>query len=283
MFLEVDLEYPKDIHCLHEDFPMAPERYNVTYDELSPLNQTLYRKMKANDFLTNYSEEKLIPTFHNRKKYILHIKCLIFYLSHGLILKKIYRIVSFRQKPFLKEYILTLTNLRSISAAKNLTFFVNVFKLLANSTYGKFAQNPNNFTHAKLCLNEKELRKATNSNRFLSVSVINQNVAIVEYKPEKVLYDSPFPVAATILDLAKLHLYYYYYDVLKPAFFPDKVSLLMSDTDSIIFSVNCTNFFDKYKKLPMFDFSNFPKNNSLYSDENRKALLFLKMKIQMTS
>ena len=57
----------------------------------------------------------------------------------------------------------------------------------------------------------------------------------------------------------------------------------MSDTDSIIFSVNCTNFFDKYKKLPMFDFSNFPKNNSLYSDENRKALLFLKMKIQMTS
>ena len=239
--------------------------------------------MKGNDFIRNYAEEKLIPTFHNRKKYILHIKCLIFYLSHGLILKKVHRIVSFKHKPFLKEYILTLTKLRSISAAKNLSFFVNVFKLLANSTYGKFARNPNNFTYAKLCLNEKELRKATNSNRFLSVSVINQNVAIVEYKPEKILYDSPFPVAATILDLAKLHLYYYYYDVLKPAFSPEKVSLLMSDTDSIIFSVNCSNFFDKYKKLPMFDFSNFPKHNSLYSDENRKALLFLKMKIQMTS
>ena len=67
MFLEVDLEYPKEIHRQHEDFPMAPERYNVKYDELSPLNQTLYRKMKANDFFTNYSEEKLIPTFHNRK------------------------------------------------------------------------------------------------------------------------------------------------------------------------------------------------------------------------
>ena len=26
----------------------------------------------------------------------------------------------------------------------------------------------------------------------------------------------------------------------------------------------------------MFDFSNFPKNNSLYSDENRKALLYFK-------
>ena len=276
MFLEVDLEYPKDIHSHHEDFPMAPERHKVTYDQLSPLNQSLYGKMKTNDLIKNYAEEKLIPTFYNRRNYILHMKFLIFYLSHGLILKKIHRIVSFKQTPFLKEYILSLTKLRSEAAAKNLTFFVNVFKLLANSTYGKFPQNPNNYTHAKLCLNEKDLQKATNSNRFLSVSVINKSVAIVEYKPEKIMYNSPFPVAATILDLAKLHLYNYYYDILKPTFFPDKVSLLMTDTDSIIFSVKCSDFFDKYKNLPMFDFSNFPKNNSLYSDENRKALLYFK-------
>ena len=133
MFLEVDLEYPKEIHEKHGDFPMAPEKYNVTYNELSPLNQSLYRKMKNNEFFTNHAEEKLIPTLHNRKNYILHIKSLIFYLSHGLILKKIHRIVSFEQKPFLKEYIMTLTKLRAICAAKNLTFFVNVFELLANA------------------------------------------------------------------------------------------------------------------------------------------------------
>lgn len=276
MFLEVDLNYPKKLHKLHEDFPLAPERYKITYNELSPINQFLYKKMQKNTSQDTYCEKKLIPTFHNRKYYILHIKCLLFYLSHGLILKKIHRIVSFKQKPFLKDYILTLTNLRSISAAKNLTFFVNVFKLLANSTYGKFAQNPNNFTYAKLCLCERDLKKAINSNRFLRASIVNQDVAIVEYKPEKILYDSPFSVAATILDLAKLHLYYYYYDVLKPTFVPDKVSLIATDTDSIIFSVNCPNFFTKYKKLPLFDFSNFKKHDSLYSDKNRKALLFFK-------
>ena len=43
---------------------------------------------------------------------------------------------------------------------------LNVFKLLTNSTYGEFAQNTNNFTHAKICLDEKELQKATNSNCF---------------------------------------------------------------------------------------------------------------------
>ena len=40
MFLEVDLEYPKEIHEKHGDFPMAPEKYNVTYNELSPRNQS---------------------------------------------------------------------------------------------------------------------------------------------------------------------------------------------------------------------------------------------------
>ena len=281
MFLEVDLKYPKEVHELHEDFPLAPERYEVTYNELSPINQFLYKKMKANISSGTYSEEKLIATFHERKHYTLHIKCLLFYLSHGLVLKKVHRIVSFKQKPFLKDYILTLTHLRSIAAKNNLTFFVNVFKLLANSTYGKFAQNPNNFTFAKLCICEKDFNKAINSNRFLRASIINQTVAIVEYKPEKILYDSPYPVAATILDLAKLHLYSYYYDVLKPAFSPDKVSLIMTDTDSLIFSVNCKNFFQKYKKLPLFDFSNFKTDNYLYSDKNRKALLFSKMKILM--
>ena len=147
--------------------------------------------MKANISSGTYSEEKLIATFHERKHYTLHIKCLLFYLSHGLVLKKVHRIVSFKQKPFLKDYILTLTHLRSIAAKNNLTFFVNVFKLLANSTYGKFAQNPNNFTFAKLCIQEKDFNKAINSNRFLRASIINQTVAIVEYKPEKILYDSP--------------------------------------------------------------------------------------------
>ena len=105
--------------------------------------------MKKGNSQNTYCEEKLIPTFHARKQYILHIKCLLFYLSHGLRLKKIHRIVSFKQKPFLKDYILTLTHLRSRAAENNQTFFVNVFKLLANSTYGKFAQNPNNFTFCK--------------------------------------------------------------------------------------------------------------------------------------
>ena len=97
--------------------------------------------------------------------------------------------VTFEHKAFLKEYILSLTKLRSFYAKQNLTFFANVFKLLANSTYGKFAQAPRNFTHAKLCLNKQQFQKSINSERFLRSCIINKDLAIVEYKPEKLLFD----------------------------------------------------------------------------------------------
>ena len=76
LFLEVDLHYPKKLHKNHADFPLAPEKYKVTYKELSPLNQFLLKKMKKNDPCHTFSEEKSIPTFHERKHYKLHIKCL---------------------------------------------------------------------------------------------------------------------------------------------------------------------------------------------------------------
>ena len=33
--LEVDLKYPKELHELHNDYPLAPERLTVTNDILS--------------------------------------------------------------------------------------------------------------------------------------------------------------------------------------------------------------------------------------------------------
>ena len=71
MFLEVDLNYPKKLHKLHRDFPLAPVRYNVTFKELSPLNELLYKSMKNNHLYNTFSEEKLIPIFHEKNIYLI--------------------------------------------------------------------------------------------------------------------------------------------------------------------------------------------------------------------
>ena len=34
-FLEVDLEYPEELHELHNDFSLAPEKFTVSRDMLS--------------------------------------------------------------------------------------------------------------------------------------------------------------------------------------------------------------------------------------------------------
>ena len=69
--LEVDLEYPDDLHDKHNEYPLAPERIMVN---------------KA---------EKLIPNLNNKKKNVLHHRNLKQYLSLGLKLTRIHRGVKF--------------------------------------------------------------------------------------------------------------------------------------------------------------------------------------------
>ena len=45
-------------------------------------------------------------------------------------------------------------------AEMKLDFFVNVFKLIANSTFGKFCQSPLNYTYADLCLSSDDFKIA---------------------------------------------------------------------------------------------------------------------------
>ena len=68
--LEVDVEYPKELHNKHNELPFLPE------------------KMK----LTN-GIEKLTCNLYDKEKYVVHIRLLQQALKHGLILKKVHRFI----------------------------------------------------------------------------------------------------------------------------------------------------------------------------------------------
>ena len=71
--LEVDVDYPKELHKSHNELPFLPERMKIG------------------------KVEKLVPNLNKKKKYVVHIKTLDQTLKHGLVLKKVHRVIKFEQ------------------------------------------------------------------------------------------------------------------------------------------------------------------------------------------
>ena len=88
---EVDLEYPESLHDLHNDYPLAPELFQVNTDKLSDYAKNLLETM---DSKHDNKCKKLTPTLLNKEKYVVHYRNPKCYLEQGMILKKIHRVVS---------------------------------------------------------------------------------------------------------------------------------------------------------------------------------------------
>ena len=111
---ECKARYPENLYDLHSDLPFLPER------------------MKINKCT------KLVCNLHDKKKYVVHIRPLKQALIHGLILKKVHRVIQFNQEAWLKPYIDMNTELRK--KAKN-DFEKDFFKLMNNAVFGKTIEN----------------------------------------------------------------------------------------------------------------------------------------------
>ena len=123
-------KYPKEFHNLYNDYPLTPEKKTVKKDELSEYCKMIENKYKISAGLVS----KLITTLNNKRKYVIYYRNLPLYLSLGMKLKKIHRVLEFNQSKWLKEY--TDFNTKKRTNAKN-AFEKDFFKLMNNAVYGK--------------------------------------------------------------------------------------------------------------------------------------------------
>ena len=79
MILEVDLKYPKILHDLHNDYPLAPEIIKVAKNMLSEYAKPISDKYNISTNLV----KMVIPTLNNKEKYVLHYRNLQLYLDLG--------------------------------------------------------------------------------------------------------------------------------------------------------------------------------------------------------
>ena len=101
LILEVDLQYPHELHDLHSDYPLAPVRVLVEDSMLSDYSKDLKEKFK----IGNSTVPKLISNLLDKTNYVLHYRNLKQYLKLGMKLLKIHQAIKFEQQPWLKPYI----------------------------------------------------------------------------------------------------------------------------------------------------------------------------------
>ena len=107
--LEVDLDYPEDLHNPHNDYPPVPERVKIG------------------------NVEKLIPILNNKTNYVVHYENFKLYESLGLKITEIHRGIKFEESAWLEEYINLNTKLRIEAKKSGNNFEVDFFKLINNS------------------------------------------------------------------------------------------------------------------------------------------------------
>ena len=144
--LEVDLEYPDELHYLHNDFPLAQEKFALPYGMLSDYCNKIADKygIKVGNI------KKLIPTLGDKTNYVVHYKNLQLYLSLGMKLTKIHKVLKFKQSDWMKIDINFNTKKRKNAVN---SFEKNLFKLTFNSAYGKIMGN---FKKKNQCQNSQQ-------------------------------------------------------------------------------------------------------------------------------
>lgn len=238
---EVDLEYPEHLHDTHQDYPFCAEH------KLVPNTK---------------NDKKLLLTLDDKKEYVLHYRMLKCALRHGLVLKKVHKVLQFQQSPWLKTYIELNTKLRTEALNE---FEKNFYKLLINAIFGKTIENVRG--RADIRLRSKwqgryGLRSYVAQPNFKKYKIFDEDFAAVEMNKTHVCMEKPIAIGMSVLDISKVLMYDFYHGHLKDKY-GEKVQMVYTDTDSFILEVKTECFYkDMLHDIEMYDTSDFAEPNA---------------------
>ena len=203
----------------------------------------------------------------NKTKYVLHYRNLQLYLSLGIKLTKIHRVLKFKQSDWMKGYIDFNTEKRK-NAAND--FEKDFFKLMINSVYGKTTENLRKRINVRLVNNAKDFLKYTTRATYVTHKIFNKDFAAIhEIKPVLML-NKPICVGFTVLDLSEWKIYDFHYNFIKTNF---NAELLFTDTDSLTYEIKSEDVYEEFFKWKdLFDFSNYSKDSKFFDVTNKRVI-----------
>lgn len=246
--LEVDLEYPENLHEPHEDLPFC------------------IKNQKPQHNLSN--DQKLIASLDDKIKYVIHERNLRQCLKAGLKLKKIHRVLEFDQSAWLKPYIDLNTFLRSQALS---AFEKDFYKFMNNSIFGKTIEDVEKRKDVKLVTHWHNIKQKKGANcyiskpNFNSATIISKNLVAIQMNRLSICYNKPIYIGFSVLEISKTMMYSFHYDYMKKKYNEQNLSLLYTDTDSLIYEIVTDDYYHDIRD----DLDQF-YDTSDYSDEKLK-------------
>jgi DNA-directed RNA polymerase subunit RPC12/RpoP len=252
-FLEVSLEYPASLHDLHNEMPLCPV-------VAAPPN-------------AEPDQKYLLESLEDRNDYVLHYRTLKLALKNGLKLKKITKVLQFNQSNWLSSYI--EFNSKKRQEAGNNEFKYEFFKLMSNAVYGKFCERVDRRLDIKVATTEKQFLKYVRNPRCIEERMCTEGMVLINMKRKTIVYEKPLYIGAAILEISKLRLYDFHYDIMVKKY-GNKAKLHYKDTDSLYYGIHTNDLYEDIKNDPVLfeelDTSSYPADHPLYSDRNRVAM-----------
>ena len=133
-----------------------------------------------------------MQTLNSKSNYTVNYLNLKLYVELGLIVKKVHRVLQFRQSLWLRPYILLNTENRQRSVNK---FQEGFFKLMNNSCYGKTLESKRNRIHVQLIRSNDEAQRVTDKSLMQSFKIFDENLAAVTLKQTKIFTGTKQPLS----------------------------------------------------------------------------------------
>ena len=165
---EVDLRYPIELHDDHDDYPLAPESLVI--------DRSMYSPIQSSVFPESAPQRKLTPNLKDKKRYVVHYRNLKLYVQLGLEITKIRQVLTFKQSPWLKQYIDFNTRQRSLADSG---FLKDFFNLMNNSVFGKTQENLRKRVQVDIVTDASILRKRVAKPNFCRGMPITDDITVV--------------------------------------------------------------------------------------------------------
>ena len=145
---------------------------------------------------------------------------------------------------------------------------------MKNTVLGKTMENVTKHRDIKLVTTEARMNCLLYQPNYDTTKLFSEHLLAIEMRTAQILMNKPVYLGLSILELSKIVMYEFWYDLVVPKY-GEKGNLCYMDTDSLIVYIKKD---DRYKNIAedvnttRFDTSNYELNKSLPKGKNKKVI-----------